>query len=43
MENDVMGGFTGDLEYDWDDESDEAERYLHTKISFTKDNTLLES
>src|ERR1700722_18367642 len=41
MENDVMGEFAGNVEDDSDDESDEVERYLNTKISFTKDDTLL--
>jgi hypothetical protein len=41
MESDVMDEFAGDIEDDSDDESDEVERYLNTKISFTKDDTLL--
>jgi len=42
MENDVMGEFAGDVEDDSGDESDEVEHYLNTKISFTKDDTLLQ-
>ncbi|CAF1494105.1 unnamed protein product [Adineta ricciae] len=41
MENDVMVEFAGDIEEDSDDESDELERYLKTKISFTNNDTLL--
>jgi hypothetical protein len=41
MGNDVMAEFAGDVEEDSDNESDELERYLRTKISFTKDDTLL--
>jgi hypothetical protein len=42
MENDITGEFAGDIEENSDDESDEVERYLNTKISFTNDDTLLE-
>ncbi|CAF1199180.1 unnamed protein product [Adineta ricciae] len=41
VENDVMVEFAGDVEEDSDDESDELDRYLTTKTSFTKDDTLL--
>ena len=41
MENDVTGEFAGDIEENSDDESDEVEPYLNTKISFTKDDALL--
>ncbi|CAF1578565.1 unnamed protein product [Rotaria sordida] len=41
MESDVMGEFAGAVEGSSDDESDEVERYLNTKIPFTKDDTLL--
>ncbi|CAF1387580.1 unnamed protein product [Rotaria sordida] len=41
MESDAMGEFAGAVEGSSDDESDEVERYLNTKIPFTKDDTLL--
>ena len=36
-----MEEFAGDVEDDSDDKADEVERYLNTKISFTKDYTFL--
>ncbi|CAF1152767.1 unnamed protein product [Adineta steineri] len=41
-ENDVMVEFAGDPEDDSDDDSDELERYLKTKLSFTKDDTIIQ-
>ncbi len=41
MENDVMEEFAGDMENNSDDESDEIDRYLNTKTSLSKDDTLL--
>ncbi|CAF3949970.1 unnamed protein product [Rotaria sp. Silwood2] len=43
VQNDVMQEFAGDVEQDQDsdDDSDEIDRYIKTKLSFSKDETLL--
>jgi hypothetical protein len=41
IQNDVMQGFAGELEDESDDDSDEIDRYINTKLSFSKDDTLL--
>jgi len=41
MENDVMEEFAGDMENNSDDEADEIDHYINTKISFSKDDRLL--
>ncbi|CAF3421242.1 unnamed protein product [Rotaria socialis] len=43
LQNDVMQEFAGDVEEDQDsdDDSNEIDRYIKTKLSFSKDETLL--
>lgn len=38
--NHVMHEFAGDVEEDADDDSDEIEYYIKTKLSFSKDESL---
>ena len=40
-QNDVMQEFAGEDEYDSDDDADEVDRYIKTKLPFSKDDTLL--
>jgi hypothetical protein len=41
IQNDVMQEFAGELEDESDDDSDEIDRYINTKLSFSEDDTLL--
>jgi hypothetical protein len=41
LQNNIMEEFAGALDDDSDDDSDEIDRYINTKISFSKDDTLL--
>jgi hypothetical protein len=42
MQNDVLEEFAGDTNEDSDDDSDEIDRYINTKLSFSKNDSLLE-
>jgi hAT family C-terminal dimerisation region len=41
METDVMQEFAGDVDDESDSDSDEIDRYINTKLPFSKDDTLL--
>ncbi|CAF4224953.1 unnamed protein product [Rotaria sp. Silwood2] len=41
MESDVMQEFAGHVDSDCDDNSDEIDRYINSKLSFSNDDTLL--
>ncbi|CAF4859520.1 unnamed protein product [Rotaria sp. Silwood1] len=41
MGDDVMQEFAGEIDEDCDDNLDEIDRYINTKLSFSKDDTLL--
>lgn len=40
VQNDVMQEFAGDVENDSDDDSDAIDRYIKTKLPFSKDESL---